>query len=143
MSTYLPSDLRQRLLDADDHRCAYCQTATTNSGQPMSVDHSNPESKGGETEFDNLCFACRNCNEFKGGATEAIDPLTGEMRSPFHPRHHHWREHLVWDDSGTRIIGLTAIGRATVIALNMNNEVIVDSRRRWVGFGWHPPHRRD
>jgi hypothetical protein len=34
---------------------------------------------------------------------------------------------------------LTAIGRATIIALNTNNEVIVDARRRWVGVGWHPP----
>lgn len=105
----------------------------------MSIDHVVPVSKGGLTEFENLCFACRNCNEFKGGATDAIDPLNGERTPLFHPRCHRWGEHFVWDDSGTRIIGITAVGRATVIALSMNNEVIVDSRRRWVSVGWHPP----
>jgi hypothetical protein len=38
-----------------------------------------------------------------------------------------------------RLMGLTAIGRATIIALNIHNEVIVDARRRWVSVGWHPP----
>jgi len=38
-----------------------------------------------------------------------------------------------------RVVGLTAIGRATIVALKMNNEVIVDARRRWVSAGWHPP----
>jgi hypothetical protein len=36
------------------------------------------------------------------------------------------------------ILGLTAVGRATILALNMNNTVIEDARRRWVSVGWHP-----
>ena len=36
-------------------------------------------------------------------------------------------------------MGLTAVGRATIVALNMNNAVIVYARRRWVSVGWHPP----
>jgi hypothetical protein len=31
------------------------------------------------------------------------------------------------------------IGRATVIALRMNNPVIVATRKRWFSIGWHPP----
>ena len=89
--------------------------------------------------FNNLCFACRRCNEFRSSATAACDPLTGEIVPLFHPRIQMWNEHFAWEASGTRIIGLTAIGRATVVALNMNNAVIVDARRRWVGVGWHPP----
>jgi hypothetical protein len=40
---------------------------------------------------------------------------------------------------GTEIVGMTAIGRATCLALNMNNSLIVEARRRWVAVGWHPP----
>jgi len=29
--------------------------------------------------------------------------------------------------------------RATVTALNLNHPLIVESRRRWVAVGWHPP----
>ena len=98
-------------------------------------------SKGGTTEFDNLCFACHRCNEFKGATTALEDPLSGEMTPLFHLRRQAWPEHFTWDATGIRIVGLTAVGRMTVIALNMNNEIILDARRNWVSVGWHPPGR--
>lgn len=136
---YLPADLRKQLEDVDDHRCAYCQTTQANSGQPMVVDHILPETQGGDTAFHNLCFACRRCNEYKGAQTAAIDPLTGEMTPIFHPRHDRWQEHFAWDESTILLVGLTQNGRATIIALNINNPVIVAARRRWASVGWHPP----
>lgn len=73
MSThYLPANLREQLLAADDRRCAYCHTTEANSGQPMTVDHIVPQAQGGSTTFDNLCFACRRCNEFKGSAITGL-----------------------------------------------------------------------
>lgn len=39
MSVYLANELRGQLLDADDHRCAYCQTtqpAAQNLIEPLS-----------------------------------------------------------------------------------------------------------
>jgi len=38
-----------------------------------------------------------------------------------------------------KIVGLTPVGRATISALNLNNEVAVEVRRNWVLAGWHPP----
>lgn len=136
---YLPAGLQEQLLAADDQQCAYCQTTEANTGQPMTVDHIVPEAQGGPTTFDNLCFACRRCNEFKGSVTTARDPLTGEIVPLFHPRTRTWSDHFAWDASGAHVTGLTAIGRATIVALKMNNEVIVDARRRWASVGWHPP----
>lgn len=139
MSTYLSDALRQQLIDADDHRCAYCQTTQANTGQPMVVDHLIPEAQGGQTQFDNLCFACRRCNEFKGAMTQAPDPLTGDITPLYHPRQHQWTDHFAWDMAGIHLLGLSAIGRSTIVALNINNDVIVAARRRWVSVGWHPP----
>ena len=96
MSNYLQAELRQRLLDADDHCCAYCRTTQANSGQPMVVDHIIPQSQG-------------------------------------------WDEHFAWDASGIHLIGLTPVGRITILVLHINNEVILNARRRWVSAGWHPP----
>lgn len=138
MAVYLSTALRQRLVEADDHRCAYCHTSQANSGSPMVVDHLIPLSKGGATAFENLCFACYRCNLFKGSQVEAIDPLSGVMSPLFHARRDHWSDHFRWDEAGLRILGLTAVGRATVIALNMNNDVILDARRNWVRLGWQP-----
>jgi hypothetical protein len=141
MSTYLPDELRRRLRDADDRRCAYCLTTEYCSGLPMVVDHIIPRSKDGRTEFENLCLWCHRCNEFKGNATSFQDPLTGETIALFHPRQQHWTDHFCWDVEGAKIMGITATGRATVVALQLNNDIIVPARRRWVTVGWHPPSK--
>ncbi len=138
VAIYLTATLRQRLIQADDHRCAYCHTSQANSGSPMVVDHLPPLSKGGVTAFDNLCFACYRCNLFKGSRVTAIDPLSGEMAPLFDARRDRWDEHFTWDEAGVRILGLTAVGRATAAALNLNNDIILDARRNWMWLGWRP-----
>ncbi len=100
------------------------------------IDHINPESKGGETVRENLWLACRRCNEFKGSRTEAVDPVTNETAPLFNPRTQSWNVHFVWSEEGIRVIGLTAVGRATVIALRLNNDEIVASRYLWIQAGW-------
>jgi hypothetical protein len=46
---------------------------------------------------------------------------------------------FAWSRDGTRIMGLSACGRATVVVLQLNNEYLVKDRRRWAMAGWHPP----
>lgn len=139
MSAYIPESLRNQIAEADCRRCCYCLTSEVNSGIPMTHDHIQPVSKGGKTTFENVCLACRSCNEFKGDATESTDPLIGETVPLFNPRLQRWYEHFAWSFDGTRIEGLTTIGRATIIRLQMNNSVIVAARWRWTISGWHPP----
>ena len=139
MSVYIPVRLRSRIQKVGRNRCAYCLTSEMNSGIPSAHDHIHPRIKGGKTEFENLCQACRPCNEFKGDETEAIDPLSGERVPLFNPRTERWTNHFEWSLDGTQIIGLTNIGRATIIALQMNNPTIATARRRWTIAGWHPP----
>ncbi|WP_157229275.1 HNH endonuclease [Rivularia sp. PCC 7116] len=96
----------------------------------MTYDHIQLLSKGGKTSFKNLCLACRSCNELKSDYTEAMDPLTGETAPIFNPRTQIWFDNFKWSPDSTKVEGLTAIGRATIVALRMNNAVIVVARRR-------------
>ena len=105
----------------------------------MDLEHMIPESKGGLTEEENLWLACSLCNSYKGSHTEYRDPLSGQVVRLFNPRQQVWSEHFEWYDGGTRILGLTAIGRATVDALRLNRRSLVFSRKRWATAGWHPP----
>jgi hypothetical protein len=105
----------------------------------MTVDHITPISKGGATTLSNLWLACYRCNEFKASQTEARDPVTDKSVPLFNPRTQVWSEHFAWSPDGTHVTGLTATGRATVIALQINDELRVAARRRWVNVGWHPP----
>lgn len=140
MSTYITESLRKQIIDTDKSRCCYCLTSEANSGIPMTYDHVQPVSLGGDTNFENLCLACRSCNEFKSNLTESIDPLSGETISLFNPRKQKWSEHFVWSVDGTKVEGITAVGRATITRLRMNNPVIIVARKRWVMSGWHPPN---
>ncbi len=72
-----------------------------------------------------------------------IDPENGERVSLFNPRRQVWREHFGWSEDGVFIVGRTACGRATVVALQLNHEHLVKARRRWVMVGWHPPQGGD
>jgi len=136
---HISASLRRKLAEESRHRCGYCLTTEANTGIPMTVDHIIPRAKGGKTTLANLWLACYRCNEFKGARTQAEDPLTGENAPLFNPRTQVWTEHFAWSADGTQIIGLTAVGRATVVALHMNDALRVTVRRRWVSVGWHPP----
>jgi hypothetical protein len=135
----VPARMRRDLAEECRHRCGYCLMTEANSGIPMTVDHIVPVSRGGETIPANLWLACYRCNEFKADQTEAEDPLTGESVPLFNPRAQVWTEHFAWSPDSTRINGLTAIGRATVVALHMNDAPRLAARRRWASVGWHPP----
>ena len=71
--------------------------------------------------------------------THARDPLTGRQVRLFNPRQQEWSEHFAWSEDGTEIEGLTLCGRATVVALKLNNSEIIVARRLWVSVGWWPP----
>jgi len=135
----IPPALRRRISAEARNRCAYCHSFTEITGAKPVIDHIIPTVAGGLTEPENLCLACHACNEFKGAQVVATDPLTGELAPLFHPRQQRWKEHFRWGPDGTEITGRTAVGRATVAALNLNHPLIVEACRRWVAVGWHPP----
>lgn len=139
MAVYVSEELRARIDAADRRVCCYCRTAEANSGLRLTLDHIAPQSTGGATTFDNVCLACSACNEFKAGATHAVDPASGESVALFHPRTERWGDHFAWSPDATQIEGRTATGRATVLALRMNQPLIVTARGRWARLGWHPP----
>ncbi len=137
--THIPKDLRAKVAAQARHRCGYCLTTEAIVGTPMEMDHLIPEALGGLTEEDNLWLACSLCNDYKGRRIAALDPETGELVRLFDPRHQVWGEQFRWTEDATRIVGLTAVGRATVAALNLNRPALVLAREAWVSVGWHPP----
>jgi len=84
---------------------------------PFQIDHIVAEKHGGQTVPGNLALACPHCNRYKGPNIAGLDPDSRQLRL-FHPRTDLWSEHFVFE--GPRILGRTAIGRATVHVLAMN-----------------------
>jgi hypothetical protein len=87
---------------------------------PFQIDHIIAEKHGGRTVAENLALACPHCNRYKGPNIAGINPNTGQTVRLFHPRQDDWKEHFRWEEA--RLVGRTAIGRATVQVLSMNAE---------------------
>jgi HNH endonuclease len=131
--------LRQQIVLAADYRCEYCKSSSQITGIPLVIDHVFPQSLGGDDGSGNLAAACYRCNLIKGAKVEGDDVQTGQRVPLFNPRIHVWGEHFAWADGGKTMVGLTAIGRVTIIALQLNNDNLVMARSFWISAGWHPP----
>lgn len=86
---------------------------------PFEIDHVIARKHGGATVAGNLALSCFYCNSFKGSDLAGLDPATGKLIRLFHPRRHRWPWHFRWE--GAVLIGRTAIGRATVRLLRIND----------------------
>jgi hypothetical protein len=83
------------------------------------VEHIVAKQHGGSDDADNLALACHRRNLRKGPNLTGIDPQTAEIARLFHPRRDEWSDHFVFE--GVYIIGISAIGRATVHVLDLND----------------------
>jgi hypothetical protein len=105
----------------------------------FTLEHIIPRALGGADTEENPWLSCRLCNETKGVQIEATDPDTKAMAPLCNPRTDQWGEHFGWSEEGTRLLGRTVTGRATIAALSLNSELRVRSRAIWVEVGYHPP----
>lgn len=139
MSQYISKALRQKVAEYFHFRCAYCQTAQEVVGPILEIDHIIPQSQGGPHTELNLCLACPICNGHKSDQTSGLDPETQQILPLFQPRQQRWTDHFAWDESGSLILAKTAIGRATIATLKLNQPQMITVRLLWVEAGWHPP----
>ena len=134
-----PDTLRQRVRTAAGDRCGYCHSHQQYVMGRLEIEHIIPRARGGNDDETNLWLSCSLCNRYKGPQIVGIDPHTHTTVPLFNPRTQLWRDHFRWRPDGVIILGMTSIGRATVEALRLNNELAVEVRRNWVLAGWHPP----
>ncbi|PSB18879.1 HNH endonuclease [Phormidesmis priestleyi ULC007] len=135
--TTIPASLRRSVIQRADDRCEYCSISQVGQVATFHIDHIIPVSAGGETTSDNLALACVSCSLRKGARQELKDLQTGETVTIFNPRQQIWREHFRWD--GVNVVGLTATGRATVEALDLNRATMLAIRAEEELLGRHPP----
>jgi hypothetical protein len=136
----IPVEIAKRVREAAHNRCGYCLSPQHLVMARLEIEHIKPIAQGGKDKESNLWLACPICNRHKSDKTQAVDPVSQETVPLFNPRTQKWFEHFQWSEDGLRIIGLTPIGRATVIALHLSDDpdaLLV--RSYWVLAGWHPP----
>ena len=119
------------------YRCEYCRIPEAFYQTPFELDHIIAKQHGGPTVLGNLALSCLHDNGHKGPNIAGLDPVTRKLTKLFHPRRHKWDRHFRWD--GPYIVGRTAIGRATIAVLAMNDQDAVRAREELIAEGVFPP----
>jgi hypothetical protein len=135
----LSAELQQQIRARANYLCEYCHTSEQWQYVQFTIDHILPIAQGGTDNFDNLALACFHCNRRKTDKTTAIEPQTEQQVPLFNPRHDHWSDHFIWSADGLIIIGITAIGKATIAALALNRDRAINIRAADYQIGRHPP----
>jgi HNH endonuclease len=101
--------------------CGYCQTREADVGSLLTVDHFEPQARGGADDSGNWVYCCFACNSFKG-------VFWGENDTALlHPLHDDFRLHLREENGVLR--GLTARGRHHIERLHLNRPPLIAQRR--------------
>ena len=100
------------------------------------LDHITALKHGGTTDSENLALACVVCNKYKGSDLTSIDPVERIIVPVFNPRTQEWTEHF--EIAEAQINGLTAIGRATVEILRLNDEDRLIERKELIRASRYP-----
>lgn len=136
---YITVEEQQQIIERAKGRCEYCQCPMACSAQPYVFEHIIAVVQGGETSLDKLALACGGCNGHKYTKLEALDSVTREPVTLYHPRHQQWHLHFAWSNDYLSIVGVTPIGRASVETLKLNRPGVVNIRRLLRLAGQHPP----
>ena len=139
----ISAELRAQVSVRASGCCEYCRSQARYATQAFSVEHILPRVQGGATSLDNLALACQGCNNHKYDKVSAPDPVSGQRVPLYHPRRDRWDAHFAWSDDFTLMIGLTPPGRATVEALHLNRDGVINLRRLLYAIGEHPPARAE
>jgi hypothetical protein len=117
--------MRQQVRERANFACEYCGVTETDAGGELTVDHYQPQSKGGADVLENLIYCCIRCNQYKA------DYWTDDSSAPslWNPRTESFEEHFLTLIDGN-LHPLTDISRFTIRLLRLNRLQLVEHRLR-------------
>ena len=137
MTAYIPEKVRKQVAERANYRCEYCLMPERFLATFFHVDHIRSVKHGGNADMTNLAYACPHCNQYKGSDIGTFADEENEMIVRFYnPRRDRWMEHF--EVVLGEIIPRTAIGRATITILNINQPERLLLRRELLLIGQYP-----
>ena len=134
--TRVTAALRRRVQERARGCCEYCLLSEEDAWFSHEPDHIIAEKHSGTSTFENLAWACFDCNRYKGSDIASRDPVTESLLPLFNPRSNHWTDHF--ELVGGKVQGTSAIGRVTERLLKLNLPDRVESRRILIQLGRYP-----
>ena len=136
MSSYVSDDLRELVAAGAGRLCEYCLIHKEDTFFQCQVDHIVSVKHGGQTEAENLAYACAICNRNKGSDVGSVLLPSRKFTRFFNPRADTWARHFKLE--GAIIKPLTNIGKVTAQILDFNSEDRLLERRTLISIGRYP-----
>ncbi len=123
----IPEELRQQVRERARFACEYCGVSEMDAGGELTLDHFQPQGKGGGDELENLVYCCARCNWHKSDYWP-VQPAESWL---WNPRREPFARHFLVRSSGV-LQALTPVGVFTLQRLQLNRAQLVARRRRAV-----------
>lgn len=131
MSRYISGALRDLVASRVNYACEYCRLPADRSFFGFHIDYIVSLKHGGETQADNLAYACAICNVNKGSDIATfLDDRRTAVRF-YNPRIDTWNDHFAVEPTGL-LTAITAIGAGTSKVLNLNHPDSIIERRELI-----------
>lgn len=115
--------IRDKIRQRADYACKYCGVTETDTGGLLTIDHFQPQSKGGNDYLQNLIYCCNRCNSYK----YSYFPILPSDPKIWNPRTTTRNQHFFELENG-HLKGLTTEGLATINLLRLNRLPLINYR---------------
>ncbi len=132
----ISATLRQFIFERASERCEYCLYPQELSLLSFEIEHIISGKHGGESNIENLAFACPFCNRYKGTDLGSLDPETEDLTPFYNPRKQKWSEHFSLENA--LITPLTPEGRVTVNIFRLNHPDRILERQQAIEIKKYP-----
>lgn len=119
----LSKEARKQVQQRANYACEFCGVSETDVGGDLTVDHYQPQSRGGSDNLENLIYACACCNQYKQDfwiTDESLPKL-------WNPRSEHYNKHFIELEDG-QLLALTTTGEFTCKRLRLNRPPLIAYR---------------
>lgn len=121
----ITTEVRLLVRQRANFACEYCGVSETDTGGDLTIDHFQPQAKGGDDHPDNLLYCCPRCNQYKADYWPS-NPADSDL---WNPRCDSFETHLLELADGT-LYPRTPTGEFTVKRLRLNRPPLVAYRMR-------------
>ena len=120
----ITADMRQQVRQRAGCACEFCGVTEESAASELTIDHYQPQAKGGGDDLDNLVYSCPKCNSYKSDYW-SVD----NQPALWNPRIDPATLHFIEAEDGL-LHPLTATGRLTIERLRLNRPPLVNNRRQ-------------
>ena len=121
----ITAEIRLLVRQRANFRCEYCGVSETDAGSELTIDHFQPQAKGGNDDVNNLLYCCPRCNQYKADYW----PLRPDDPNLWNPRHDPIDTHLIELPDGI-LYPRTSTGAFSMRRLRLNRMPLVAYRMR-------------